>query len=106
MSNTPPAPHGERPLTVLAYDHTGNARVAHEIRAGDHIDWKRNGSRGTFYCAVQQVWRSPSGRTLLQVALLKHDGVPLDSAPPRRITSAGVSRVYDMQGNRKEPVRQ
>lgn len=94
------------PLCVMAYDHTGTARCAHPVEPGDIVDWKRNGTRGSFKCEVQRVWRSPGGSTMLLVALLSHDGVIIGERPLKKITGRQILGVYKADGSRKEPVRQ
>lgn len=96
----------DAPLKVLAYDHTGNMRVSHEVQAGDLVDWKQNGTTGSYRCEVEDAWRSPSGRTMLHVALLSHDGRLIDGRPVKKITGSNVLAVYHPDGRRKEPVRQ
>ncbi len=92
------------PLTVLAYEHTGNIRVAHYVEAGDLIDWKRAGERGSRRCKVLKVWRLDSGRTMLRVEQLTHDGRTINRHHTN--ISRGILAVYKPDGQRKDPVRQ
>lgn len=94
------------PLTVMAYEHSGHTRCAHHVEPGDLVDWKRNGTRGSFKCEVQRVWRSPGGSTLLMVALLSHDGIAIGDKPIKKITGRQILAVYSRDGTRKAPVRQ
>jgi hypothetical protein len=86
------------PLTVLAYDHTGNMRVAHYVEPGDQIEWKRNGQTGTHRLNVEQVWRNPAGKVKVYAR-------PVEGG--RRLTiTKNIFYVFDKNGKRKEPVRQ
>lgn len=96
---------GVSQITVLAYDHTGSMRVAHEVEPGDLIDWKRNGTRGAYRCEVQRAWRFATGTRLL-VMLLSHDGVTIGERPLKRISGRNILAVYKPNGARKDPVRQ
>ena len=35
-------------MLARAYDHDGNRRIDIEMRLGDRVDWKRNGTAGSF----------------------------------------------------------
>ena len=93
-------------LTVLAYDHSGHTRCSHEVEPGDIVEWKRQGTRGAYRCEVQSAWRAPSGRTMLLVILLSHDGTVLGERPIKKITGRHILAVYKRDGERKEPARQ
>jgi hypothetical protein len=35
-------------MLARAYDHDGNRRIEIEIQRGDQVEWKRNGTTGSF----------------------------------------------------------
>jgi hypothetical protein len=86
------ASHPEEP-TILAYDESGNRRMPTPVAIRDEIDWKRQGTRGSYRARVLDIRRDNRGRTRLVIQLLSHDGRPLPSGRSRSITS-GVMRVY------------
>ena len=64
----------------------GNSRVYVKIKPGDTVDWKRNGTAGTFRGVVKSV-----GYTM-RVELLWHDGV---SITPRIVhIKKGLHHAY------------
>ena len=50
-------------MIATAYDHDGNKRVSIEIQRGDTVDWKRNGTAGSFRAEI--VWPSVGSRLQL-----------------------------------------
>lgn len=50
-------------MKISVYDHTGDRRIAVEVRAGDLVDWKPRG-RLSVRCVVMEV-RERSGRLKL-----------------------------------------
>lgn len=59
-------------FSAMVYAPDGNTRIKVTILPGDTVDWKRNGTAGTFQGVVRSV-----GRNCVRIELQKHDGVPI-----------------------------
>lgn len=86
MSKTAPQP--EKSPLVSCYGSDGNGRINVHVEAGDIVEWKQNGLRGSWRCRVLG-WTA----TRLRILLLSHDGRETPGEW-RRVIKPRVSRVF------------
>lgn len=58
-------------MKATCWDQTGNRMAVVDLQIGDDVDWKRNGTAGTFQATVVRI---TAHRAVIRIR--SHDGIP------------------------------